>query len=33
MAPDFRLPDLEGQTWTLSQFQGQPVMLFFWATW
>lgn len=33
MAPDFTLPDLDGQTWTLSQFRGQPVMLFFWATW
>jgi cytochrome oxidase Cu insertion factor (SCO1/SenC/PrrC family) len=32
-APDFRLPDLGGKTWTLSQFRGQPVMLFFWATW
>ncbi len=33
MAPDFRLPDLDGQTWTLSQFRGRPVMLFAWATW
>jgi len=33
VAPDFRLPDLDGETWTLSQFRGQPVMLFFWATW
>jgi cytochrome oxidase Cu insertion factor (SCO1/SenC/PrrC family) len=33
MVPDFRLPDLDGQTWALSQFRGQPVMLFFWATW
>jgi hypothetical protein len=33
LAPDFRLPDLEGNTWTLSQFRGQPVLLFFWATW
>ncbi|NIO68974.1 MAG: redoxin domain-containing protein, partial [Anaerolineae bacterium] len=33
MAPDFSLPDLDGQTWTLSQFRGQPVMLFMWATW
>jgi cytochrome oxidase Cu insertion factor (SCO1/SenC/PrrC family) len=33
MAPDFSLPDLDGQTWTLSQFRGQPVMLFVWATW
>jgi hypothetical protein len=33
LAPDFRLPDLEGTTWTLSQFRGRPVLLFFWATW
>jgi len=33
MAPDFSLPDLEGQMWTLSQFRSQPVMLFMWATW
>ncbi len=33
VAPDFRLPDLDGQTWTLTQFRDQPVMLFFWATW
>jgi cytochrome oxidase Cu insertion factor (SCO1/SenC/PrrC family) len=33
MVPDFHLPDLDGKMWTLSQFQGQPVMLFFWATW
>lgn len=33
MAPAFSLPDLDGQTWTLSQFRGQPVMLFMWATW
>ena len=33
MAADFRLPDLDGQTWTLAQFRDQPVMLFFWATW
>ena len=33
IAPDFRLPDLEGEMWELSQFRGRPVMLFFWATW
>ena len=33
MAPDFDLPDLDGRTWALSQFRGQPVMLFVWATW
>ncbi|HID61267.1 MAG TPA: redoxin domain-containing protein [Anaerolineae bacterium] len=33
MAPDFRLPDLDGRMWTLSQFRGRPVLLFVWATW
>lgn len=33
VAPDFRLPDLDGQTWTLTQFRPRPVMLFFWASW
>jgi hypothetical protein len=33
VAPDFRLYDLDGQEWTLTQFESQPVMLFFWATW
>lgn len=33
IAPDFRLPDVDGETWTLSQFRGKPVMLFYWATW
>jgi peroxiredoxin len=33
-APDFTLTDLAtGQRVSLSQFDGQPVMLFFWATW
>ncbi|MBI4757423.1 MAG: redoxin domain-containing protein [Chloroflexi bacterium] len=32
-APDFSLKDLDGRTVTLSQFRGQSVMLFFWATW
>jgi len=33
-APDFSLTDLgSGQQVTLSQFDGQPVLLFFWATW
>lgn len=32
-APDFSLTDLAtGQRVTLSQFDGQPVLLFFWAT-
>lgn len=33
-APDFSLTDLvSGKRVTLSQFEGQPVLLFFWATW
>ena len=33
LAPDFTLINLEGETITLSQFKGYPVMLNFWATW
>ena len=32
-APDFQLPNLEGQSISLSDFRGKPVMLNFWATW
>ncbi|MFQ6058716.1 MAG: redoxin domain-containing protein [Anaerolineae bacterium] len=32
-APDFTLPDLEGQPVSLSRLKGQPVMINFWATW
>jgi len=32
-APEFTLPDLEGKMWSLAQFRGRPVVLFFWATW
>jgi peroxiredoxin len=32
-APDFTLPDLDGQTVSLGGFQGEPVMVNFWATW
>jgi peroxiredoxin len=32
-APDFSLPDLSGQNTSLKQFQGQVVILDFWATW
>jgi peroxiredoxin Q/BCP len=29
VAPDFQLPDSQGQIWQLSQFSGQPVVLYF----
>jgi len=32
-APEFALPDLEGETVRLSDFAGRPVILNFWATW
>lgn len=32
-APDFTLPDLDGNPVRLSSFRGQPVILNFWATW
>jgi len=32
-APDFQLLNLDGQTVSLSDFRGKPVMLNFWATW
>lgn len=32
-APDFSLQDLNGETVTLSQFRGRPVLINFWATW
>ena len=32
-APDFELPDLNGNSVRLSQFRGRPVLLNFWATW
>jgi len=33
LAPDFALNDLNGETRTLSDYQGQVVFLNFWATW
>jgi len=33
LAPDFELNTLDGQTIVLSDFQGTPVLLNFWATW
>ena len=32
-APNFKLPDLNGQQVSLDQFKGKIVMLDFWATW
>lgn len=32
-APDFTLPDLDGNTISLSTFKGKVVLLNFWATW
>jgi peroxiredoxin len=32
-APDFTLKTLDGETASLSQFRGQPVLINFWATW
>ncbi len=33
LAPDFDLQTLDGQTVTLAQFRGQPVILNLWASW
>ena len=33
LAPDFQLEDLEGQSISLSDFRGKPVLINFWATW
>ena len=33
VAPDFQLSNLEGNTVSLSDFRGKPVMLNFWASW
>ena len=32
-APDFRLENLDGKSISLSDFQGKPVLINFWATW
>ena len=33
LAPDFALPQLDGQTLRLSSYRGKVVLLDFWATW
>ncbi len=33
LAPDFTLPTLQGDEFTLSAMRGKPVVLNFWATW
>jgi peroxiredoxin len=33
IAPDFRLPALDGSSFRLSDLRGKPVVLNFWATW
>ena len=33
LAPEFSLPELTGQTLTLSAYRGKVVLLDFWATW
>jgi hypothetical protein len=32
-APDFTLPDLDGETHSLSDYRGKKVFLFCWASW
>ncbi len=32
-APDFQLRNLDGQAVSLSDFQGKPILINFWATW
>jgi len=32
-APDFDLPDLSGQTHSLSEYLGRPLVINFWTTW
>ena len=33
LAPDFALPDLDGNTVQLSDFKGKKIMLLSWASW
>ncbi len=32
-APDFKIQDLQGRTWTLADFKGKVLVINFWATW
>lgn len=32
-APAFTLTDLDGETWSLEELQGKPVIINFWASW
>ena len=32
-APDFTLPDMDGETYALQDFRGKVVLINFWATW
>ena len=31
--PDFTLPDLEGNEWSLSGLRGRKVLIYAWASW
>lgn len=33
LAPDFTLTDVDGQTWTLAELRGRPVIVNLWASW
>jgi cytochrome c biogenesis protein CcmG, thiol:disulfide interchange protein DsbE len=33
LAPDFTLEDLEGNTYSLSDLRGRPILVNFWASW
>jgi len=32
-APVFKLPDMDGEVFSLQQYRGKPVIINFWATW
>ena len=33
LAPDFKLPDVDGKLHSLSEFRGKKVLLITWASW